>query len=278
MSEIRIFMCCHKPFGFVPPMCTPIQCGSALHDKIDNAVHDDEGENISAKNPEYCELTAHYHAWKNTEANYYGFCHYRRFFCFGGSGKKPYLVRDRLSEKDKGLLGGEQQIRQLVESCDMVAPMSEDMGIPVRRHYETSQFHYAADLELFTEILADKCPDLKPFADAYLEQTRQYFCNMFVMKREFFFDYCERLFGILSEFDKRKTLHGDFQSDRTDGFLGELFTGIYINYLRESGARIRELPRLDISCGFKKRVGYFFLPPESKRRFWVKSAVKKLRG
>ncbi len=49
MSDIKIFMCCHKPFEFVPPMCTPIQCGSALHEKIRGAVYDDNGDNISEK-------------------------------------------------------------------------------------------------------------------------------------------------------------------------------------------------------------------------------------
>ena len=45
-------------------------------------LHDDEGENISDKNPMYCELTAQYWAWKNLDADYYGFCHYRRYFNF----------------------------------------------------------------------------------------------------------------------------------------------------------------------------------------------------
>lgn len=278
MSNIKIFMCCHKPFELVPPMCTPIQCGSALHEKIDGVIHDDSGDNISAKNPEYCELTAHYYAWKNTEADYYGFCHYRRFFGFGGRSSKPYLAGNRLSGKDIELLGSEQRIKQLVESCDLVVPVSEDMGVTVRRHYETSQFHYSEDLDLFVDILEKKFPYLKMFADGYLSQTRQYFCNMFVMKKELFFDYCETLFGILTEFDKRKNPHGDFQSDRTDGFLGEIFTGIYINYCRENGARILELTRIDINCSLKKRLGYFILPPESKRRFLAKRVVKRLKG
>lgn len=278
MSDIKIFMCCHKPFEFVPPMCTPIQCGSALHEKICGAVYDDNGDNISEKNPEYCELTAHYYAWKNIEADYYGFCHYRRFFCFDERVSKPYLAKKGLSGKDFKLLGTEKLIKELVESNDMIVPRSEDMGVPVRRHYETSKYHFADDLALFVNILADKFPYLKPFADDYLSQTKQYFCNMFVMKRELFFDYCEKLFGILSEFDERKSLHGDFQSDRTDGFLGEIFTGIYIAYCRKNGAKILELPRIDVDCGFKKRAGYLILPPESKRRFLAKKVVKKLRG
>lgn len=278
MSDIKIFMCCHKPFELVPPMCTPIQCGSALHERIEGAVCDDSGESISAKNPEYCELTAHYYAWKNVDADYYGFCHYRRFFCFNGSVSKPYLAKKRLSEKDVKLLGTDKLIKTLIESNDLIVPRSEDMGVSVRRHYETSQYHFAEDLNLFEKILADKFPYLKPFAEDYFSQTKQYFCNMFVMKRDLFFDYCEKLFGILSEFDDRKSIHGDFQSDRTNGFLGEIFTGIYINYRRENGAKILELPRIDINCNFKKRVGYLILPPESKRRFFVKRIVKGLKG
>ena len=45
-------------------------------------LHDNDGENISSKNPMYCELTAQYWAWKNADADYYGFCHYRRYFDF----------------------------------------------------------------------------------------------------------------------------------------------------------------------------------------------------
>lgn len=278
MSDIKIFMCCHKPFELVPPMCIPIQCGSALHTKVDGAVYDNTGDNISEKNPEYCELTAHYYAWKNVDADYYGFCHYRRFFCFDKGVSKPYLAKKGLSEKDVKLLGTEKLIKELIESNDMIVPRSEDMGVPVRCHYETSKYHFADDLDLFVNILADKFPYLKPYADDYLSQTKQYFCNMFVMKRELFFDYCEKLFGILYEFDERKSLHGDFQSDRTDGFLGELFTGIYINYRRKNEAKISELPRIDVDCSFKKRAGYLLLPPESKRRFLAKKVVKKLRG
>ena len=38
--DIKIFMCCHKDFDTVPPLCTPIQCGSAINSPVDGALPD----------------------------------------------------------------------------------------------------------------------------------------------------------------------------------------------------------------------------------------------
>ena len=279
MSKIKIFMCCHKQYETLPPLCEAIQCGSALNPKIENAVYDDHGENISLKNREYCELTAHYYAWKNVKADYYGFCHYRRFFAVENCTKRPYTAKLKLSEKERGFyLGNEEYWQDLIKKYEILVPRSEDMGLPAGEHYLTSKNHYLEDLHLFLDILFKEAPWLMETAKGYLLQNRQYFCNMFIMKNTYFFEYCEALFSILEKFDKQKTLHGDFQSDRTDGYLGELFTGIYIDYCCKKGVKIKELPRLDIVSSAQKIISGMLFPPESKRRFFAKKIAKTIGG
>ena len=57
----------------------PVQVGPAKDD-FSGFVRDNTGENISEKNPNYCELTAQYWAWKNRKADVKGLVHYRRCF------------------------------------------------------------------------------------------------------------------------------------------------------------------------------------------------------
>ena len=274
--KVCLYMCCHSGFQTIPPLFEPMQCGAALNPPVTGALRDDTGDNISALNREYCELTAHYHAWKNTDADCYGFCHYRRFFALGAQTKYPYIVRAEASP-EAALLGTAAQLEALMEKNRIITVRSEDMGLPVREHYCTSAHHYAEDLALFCDILKNTAPQLTAVMEEYLAQTRQYFCNMFIMDRRHFSEYCGILFPALKEFDRRKVRHGCFQADRTDGYLGEVFTGIYITYARKAGASVAEVPRLDAGCSRKKILGCRLLPPETGRRFLAKRAAKKLK-
>lgn len=271
MKNVKIFMCTHKPFSFLPPLCIAVQGGAALRSPVDGTVPDvGEGGSISHKNPAYCELTVQYYAWKNEDADYYGFCHYRRFFGFGAKTKRPYLALGKLSERDRErLLGTPEQIRARIDAddLDVITVRPEDMGISVRKHYAASPHQYEEDLDLFVSLLKERYPHLSRHADEYLAGTKQYFCNMFILRRELFFEYCEHLFPLLEQFDLQKTIHGDFQADRTDGYLAERFFGIYLAYLKkERAASILEIPRIDADCPRKKRILCRLLPPGGQAR------------
>ena len=84
MKKITIFICSHKKVELPQhEYFLPVQAGAALHEKIQGYQPDDEGENISSKNPHFCELTCHYWAWKNLKnVDIVGLNHYRRYFDF----------------------------------------------------------------------------------------------------------------------------------------------------------------------------------------------------
>ena len=61
-------------------MYLPVQVGAEGKQIIKGYKQDNQGENISIKNPYFCELTGLYWAWKNLDADYIGLVHYRRYF------------------------------------------------------------------------------------------------------------------------------------------------------------------------------------------------------
>ena len=128
---IKIFLCFHQSYTILPPLCIPIQCGAEGKTLIKEVLQDNIGEHISGKNQEYCELTAQYYAWKQELCDYYGFCHYRRFFCFEEQRKKPYFVFGKLKEKQKVFLGTESMIAELCQQNEIILPYAVDMGVSV---------------------------------------------------------------------------------------------------------------------------------------------------
>ena len=59
-------------FKTVDPMYKYIEAGAALSEEHFEDVRDNVGTNISAKNKNYCELTALYWIWKHSTADMEG--------------------------------------------------------------------------------------------------------------------------------------------------------------------------------------------------------------
>lgn len=254
---IKILVSCHaRPCGTGIGALDYIQVGAALRDeRFDVPYRDDEGEGISELNPLYCELTAQYWAWRNLDADYYGFCHYRRFFNFDPSvpADAPREVSSR--RIDEGFAAryhlDEDSVRAAVEGYDIVALRSVDFNTWVASGHLTTVEQYASaprlhprDLALAFSIVKELTPEFSEDVDAYAAGSVSFVCNMFVMRRELFRAYCAWLFPILEEFMARGDM-SDYSTyaRRTPGHLAErLFNVFVIHTLRVAPeTRLREV-------------------------------------
>lgn len=274
MDDIKLFVCCHRDVQ-VPDnsLLVPIQVGSALADShFPGYLHDDTGENISAKNRSYCELTAQYWAWKNIETDYYGFFHYRRYLYPDVNAKLPYRVE---REAFWGLLDklGYLNFAELIQQYDLIVPKGENMYVPVREHYANAPFHHRKDLELAEQIARESHPEMGKAMETYLSGAVCYFGNICIMRREIFHDYCAWLFPILKEFDRRADTSGySAQERRVDGYLAERLLGVYVTY-RRGELKVLELPRVHFYSKaeyIRRKLLNTMLPPGSRRRSMVK--------
>lgn len=278
MADIKLFVCCHQPTE-VPkhPLLVPIQVGTALADqRFPGFLYDDTGENISDKNRSYCELTAQYWTWKNVDADYYGFFHYRRYLYPDGKAKRPYRIEKRPQAALLDKLGY-KNFADIIQQYDLILPIGENMYIPVREHYARASFHHRKDLKLVEEIIKKYSPKYVSAMEEYLSGTFCYFGNIFIMRKAIFQDYCKWLFPILAEFDKRADFNSyNPQEIRVDGYLAERLLGIYCSCCK-SKLNVLELPRVHFHSKTDflwKNVVNTFLPPSTRCRAYIKEIIR----
>lgn len=247
MDNIQILIAAHQDV-YVPRnrLLRPIQVGTALAEKkLPDMLHDDEGVHISEKNKTYCELTAQYWAWKNLEADYYGFFHYRRYMDFSrkfqvddkrltGPWVSPYKEADSIRTDLLTFGLDEKHMRRIIEAYDVITILGEWMNVTVYEQY--CQFHEQRDLDEAISILKEIYPQFAKACDWYMNSKYIYFCNMYIMKRKYFFAYMEWLFPILERFEQEKDFSECSEREmRATGFLAERLFGVYYTRLKRMG-------------------------------------------
>lgn len=259
MSEctpnIKILIACHKDgLAFPNSNCfLPIQTGCALTGKhFSDVAHDDDGENISGKNASYCELTALYWAWKNLEADYYGLMHYRRYFSFTEATYPTNLFGDVLLQcndehTSKMLSLDDAHIKEQIEGESLILPEpGRFAGNPtMEEQFRQSWQLYDKDFDILREVVCEISPEMKHSFDEYMLQRKGYFCNMFIMSKELFGQYCEWLFSVLAEHERRSDYSNyDVDKYRISGYLAERLLGVYATYLKnEKGITPKHLQK-----------------------------------
>lgn len=240
-KKISIIVATHKKYQMPKDtMYLPLHVGS--EGKVDQAGNpldlgyqkDNTGDNISLKNPGFCELTGLYWAWKNLSADYIGLVHYRRYF---GKKKSNDLDECILHEKD-------------------ILPYTKEVKIfvPTKRRYyiETLYSHYAhthygSQLDETRKIIAEMCPEYLDSFDSVMKHTYGYMFNMFILRKDYMDQYCSWLFPILFELEKKvdSTQLSTFQK-RFFGRISEIIFNVWLKEQLDSGAlqksEVKELP------------------------------------
>lgn len=191
----------------VPLKCPPklqlfertIQAGAALTGERIAMLTDNTGENISDKNKQYCELSATYWIWKNTDHEWTGIEHYRRHLLikpemFGGGVDAilplPYLCYPNTLAQFRRFVSGNVQ-QALFRALKALHPN---------------------EYERYQEIL---------------HGSYQYTYNLLCARKDVFHDYCKWFFEITEYMESMAGEVPEIKSTRALSYVAEVLTNLY---------------------------------------------------
>lgn len=237
MKNIKIIVAAHKKYDMPDNnIYIPVFVGSYNKESIDGYIRDDEGENISKKNPFFCELTGLYWAWKNIDADYIGLVHYRRYFT---TNKFLPCKEEKRLEK----IITREQINELLENNNIILPKKRKYYIEtLYSHYKHTM--YIEPLDETEKIIKEMFPEYLNEFEKIKKRKSAHMFNMFIMKKEILDGYCKWLFDILFELEKRidVTKYDTFHA-RYLGRISELLLDVWIN---TNGYKYEEIKVIDL--------------------------------
>ncbi|WP_373219479.1 DUF4422 domain-containing protein [Ruminococcus sp. 5_1_39BFAA] len=239
---VKVIIATHKRYQMPKDdMYLPLHVGAegktdvAGNDLDLGYLKDNTGDNISALNSSFCELTGLYWAWKNIDADYVGLVHYRRHFCIKKKGRN--LFDSVLSYRE---------LRPYLGKVKVFTPNKRNYYIEtLYSHY--AHTHYSNQLDETRKIIYEKYPDYIKSYDEVIQRTYGYMFNMMIMDRESLNEYCSWLFDILFELSKRIEIPelSAFQG-RFYGRISEIIFNVWLDYQMKSGTlrknQIKEIP------------------------------------
>lgn len=263
MTNIKIFISYKDKHPVIKSeILQPIQTGRAIADEeFDGMIGDNIGDNISKDNPRYNELSAQYWIWKHYQEvgdpDYVGFMHYRRHFLFNETLPMPPItwlnngnvfIFPKVCPQYMEYLNDES-IKSYFPAfdCMVIKPYDikniKEKYERIRDNYITLKEQEGRFYDVFLNVIKEIHPDYLNEIEEFDNGTQMYLCNMFVMRKDLFEDYCEFLFSTLKEIDNRiDSTNFSSAKSRFLGFLGEFVLSIYIFKLRKnSNIKIKEM-------------------------------------
>lgn len=222
-AELHVFMAKFhkdKPLAGryeLPEWVMPIQAGAALGGERVAGILDCDGENISAKNANYSELTVLYWIWKNrlqhpsagSEHGYYGLAHYRRVL----------------------ELAGDDELRLVDNGVDVVLPYPMPYEPDIEAHHK--RYLKEADWAAVQEAVRRLCPEYAEFFPKVLGQRYLYNYNIVIARRPVLEEYCSWLFPILNRLEENSVPPASERADRYIGYAAETLETLYFMFNKD---------------------------------------------
>ena len=214
---MNIYVMTHKHFQkILPEGYVPLHVGAAFGGDF-GYLKDDTGDNISNKNHNYCELTGLYWLWKNTADDIVGLCHYRRYLSLLPFDRKLKFILTR------------KNIEKRLKKTDIILPFPVFARKTNKELYCES--HYEKDYLLTRDTIAEYSPEYLEAFDVVMNKKYCCQCNMFIASKPISDAYCEWLFGLYAELEKKIDLsaYSTYQA-RMYGFMSERLLNVWVEH------------------------------------------------
>lgn len=272
-TSIKILICSHKEVELpLHKFFFPVQAGAGIAERLLPYEHDNSGDNISSKNRNYCELTAHYWAWKNLKGtDIIGLNHYRRYFDFGRCWKR--------FSPDRGFINTTDFLSRSYQFPDMEKILKEyDIILPNTRNYpynittQYSVYHIVDDWNIVREVIRELYPEyMEAFTKTMDGSNTLSHYNMFITSWKNFEGYSEWLFRILFEVEKRIKISAYPVQARVFGYISERLINVYCAHHRFKIAHYPVIMPLDDYQGQADlgNLHYLFRRVKNNLSYWL---------
>ena len=216
----------------------PINCGNlkGTNDWCDKHLHyeTDFKDNIAHLNPKLNEMTAIYAYWKNLmkSPDYVGHNHYRRLF----------RIEDLNDIAEYDVIDAKPIPMMFNMSYFTGSPIPNFVSTDIKNGYAIC--HKIEDWNKMEEFLK-KTPYYVFFEDWKNQNSLSSPCNLFIMKKKMFEEYCNFVFPILFDLEQKINLEGrDGYQRRALAFISERLTSLFIYSKKNQGYRVKSIEPL----------------------------------
>ena len=217
------------------------------------------------------------------DSEYYGLFHYRRVFDMRFSKKniarEPIQVRFRNAGRLRNCLG-------LVDANLIACAQEHDIIVSTRyidhqdiedmrdlNLYENYAFtHYSNDLDTCIAYIKSHYPHMSDALDSALFARPRHWsiANMFIMRKDLFFEYCEWIFDVLFGVQDRIPYKSyDKYQARVFGFLAERLFNVWLEYKRVQNPELRFGYAPIIFISKKKKPIFGILTDDKYKRLYI---------